>query len=271
MKRTVTLALILALALFVTGCQRKVQVVSGVRVTCTYGEVISDTVTTMTVPARDAGNYRVVNEIRLCDRHARMEDAYARAQRALAARDFRAAEKDLASIVAVDPTYRQAAAQLDAIKKGKKPKPDKTQYETGSSGSANPGAGPSPAELTRWIPASLAGWRALKESADPLSASREYLPEQSASVRRAVVYVEQFRSAAEAKTAIDRQVKASYAEDAKNLTVSGHKAYFGTDGHEFAVLAFTDGPVMVAVEMTAYTGSPKELRDALSDFVKLLP
>ena len=86
MKRALTLALVLVLALSLTpltACSRKVEVKSGKRVVCTYGEIVSDSVRTLQVPAADAGKYTVTTETVTCDRHKRAEALYAAAQKAL--------------------------------------------------------------------------------------------------------------------------------------------------------------------------------------------
>jgi hypothetical protein len=127
------------------------------------------------------------------------------------------------------------------------------------------------ASLLKWAPDSLDGYKAAKPVLDPLNIAREYVP-SGGRVASFVIVAEQSRTAAAAQQALSSQVKQRYPSDADAITVNGHKAYFGTDGRRYAVLGFSDGPVMVALEMTVSSGdSPKSLKSALVDAAKQLP
>ena len=85
-----------------------------------------------------------------------------------------------------------------------------------------------------------------------------------------VIVAEQFRNADAAKLAFQHQVKQSYTKDVETLKINGHDAYFGTDGKRFAAIGFTDGAVLVALEITA-AKSPQTLRALAEQVAKQLP
>lgn len=278
MKRISTLLAILALvfAVSATGCQRKVDVQTGTRVVCTNGEVVSEDVKTIAAPSGEAANYRIKTQVITCDTHSGLTKLYDEAQAALKAGDLKTAEAKLTQVVASNATYRQAQTQLDEIKAGKKPTPDTGGTDTGGGTTTPPKPSTAPTStasgaLTSWIPDALSGWTAQKPTVDLLSASREYLPSGGSRAVNLVIAAEQYSSATDAKAALDRQVKRVYTKNAAMLTVNGHSAYFGTDGTRFAVLAFTAGPIMVALEADAKSGAPKDLRATLESAAKQLP
>lgn len=286
MRRFSAVVLVMALALAglgAQGCQRTVKVRSGVRVMCTEGHVISDSIKTIEVPAAKAGDYTVVNETRTCDKHSKLADLYAAAQEAITKGDLKSASEKLKQVVAEEPTYRKAKTQLDTIVAGKTPTPD-----TGTPGTNNNGGGttppppntPDPATnptetttgaLTIWIPGTLSGWTAKGPSVDPLTVARQYLPSGGSKAVSLVIVAEQYSTETAAKAGLATKVKQAYAKDAATFTINGHSAYFGTDGRRFGVLGFTAGPVMVALEADGKSDTPKELRGLLEDAAKQLP
>jgi hypothetical protein len=276
----VTVALIVALAIggvSTAGCQRKVEVKSGTITMCTAGEVISNDVKTIKVPANKAGTYRVRTIVTTCDKHAKAATLYAEAQAALSAGDTKLAAVKLAAVVALDPTYRKAKEQADAIAKGGKPASDTSPAPSTPTTGAVPVTPSKPGETTetvgglgKWAPDSITGFVAAKPLSDALSISREYIPSGASPTQGLVIVAEQFRTAADAKGALEHQVKQSYTQDVASLKINGHDAYFGTDGRRFAAIGFTDGAVMVALELTA-AKSPQNLRTLAEQVAKQLP
>jgi len=275
LKASLVAALVLSLGL-VTGCQPKVQVKTGTRVVCTEGHVISQKVKTVEVPADEIASYRVKTVVRTCEMHAGVAAIYQDAQKAIATGDLKAAQDKLSQVVAADPAYRKAKAQLADIEAKKKPsvdtddtsKPveDTTTKKPGDGDTATPAA-----SLLRWAPDTIDGFTATKPIIDPLNIAREYSA-ASGRVASFVIVAEQGKTPAGAQQALSYQVKQKYASDKDSITVNGHKAYFGTDGTRYAILGFTDGSVMVALEMTGKPGdSPKSLKSALVDAAKQLP
>jgi hypothetical protein len=283
MKRFSSFALVFALligASTLQACQRTVQVRTGTKVICTNGEVVSDSIRTIRVPAKDAGNYSVKTETITCDKHRQLAELYSGAQKAITANDLKTATEKLKRVVALDPTYRKAKEQLDTISKGKVPVPDTgaqpNQPGTGG-GSVTPSATPPSADatptgaLSLWIPAALEGWTARGAAVDPLSVTRQYLPKGTSRAYSLVIYAEQFGSSADAKSALTVKIKQPYPKDAATLTINGHQGYFGTDGRRFAALGFTAGPVMVALEADSKSDTPSDCRDLLEAAAKQLP
>lgn len=279
MKRLVTTLLFLALAFAVVasaGCQKKIEVQTGTRTVCTYGESISQDVRTIKVPADKAGDYRVITVTKTCDRHRKLEALYGAAQLDLAKNDLAAAKSKLTQVVAGDPNFSHARSQLDQLNAGKKPAVDtgkpggsKPATSTPVPGGTNP-SGPIEA-LLKWAPDSVSGFTASKPVLDAVSLSRQYEPGSSSSVVSMVIAAEQFRNPSAASTSFGSQVKGRYPRNASTLSVNGHAVYFGTDGRRFAVLGFTQGAVLVVVEMAGEQGGQAGLKDDLIRIAKQLP
>jgi hypothetical protein len=273
-------ALVLAILLAgvsASGCQRKVEVQSGTRTICTAGEVVSDDVKTIKVPANKAGAYSVRTVIVTCEKHTKVAKLYAEAQDALAVGDTKLAATKLAQVLAIDSGYRKAKEQADQIAKGGKPAPDTSSTPSTGTTTTVPVTPPKPGETTetvgalgKWVPDTIDGFVAAKPLSDPLSVSREYTPSGASPAVSAVIVAEQFRTAAGARSALDQQVRRTHPHNAVTMKVNGHDAYFGTDGTRFAALGFTDGAVLVAVGLTA-DKSPQNLRTLAEQIAKQLP
>jgi len=262
-----------------SGCQKKVDVQTGTRTVCAYGEVVSTDVKTISVPADKVRAYRVVTKTVTCDRHGKLEALYAAAQSDIVKGDLTAAKAKLTQIIAIDSAFRQAQEQLSAIAAGKKPKSDAAGggTSTGSkptSSTATPGddkpTGPA-LSMLRWAPDKLTGFTAGTPGVDAMVVSRQYAPQSGSNVVSLVIVVEQFRSPEYAKAAFDTLVKGGYSRDAAQLTINGHNVYYGTDGRGYAVASFTDGAVLVQAEMASKPGAQATLKDPLIAVLKQLP
>ncbi|PKQ15455.1 MAG: hypothetical protein CVT67_09555 [Actinobacteria bacterium HGW-Actinobacteria-7] len=281
MRRLISATTVLALALVLfggAGCAPQVEVRTGTKVVCTYGEVISDGIHTVKVPAQDAGKYKVRTITRLCPRHAQLESLYQAAQQALAAGDMAAAKKALEQVVAIDPAFAKAAAQLDTIAGGGKPAPD-TSSPGGSAATTSTPDKPgdadtgSPAEsLLVWAPDKISGFTASRPTVDPLTIARQYVPASGSDAVSFVIAVEQFPSAKLANSGLTAQVKRVYSRDSDTFKLNGHDVYFGTDGQRYGALGFVDGAVMVVLEMSGKSGEPPSgLKSALKAAANQLP
>jgi len=296
MKRLMTLALaaVLVVAVFsASGCQKKVEVKTGTRVVCTYGHVISDNTKVVSVPAKDVAKYRARTVTRICEQHAKLEALYKQAQAAVKAGDISAAKKALAAVVAIDKAYGKAQDQLDQIVAGKKPKSDQNPPSASNPGTSTPAGGGSAAPggsggtptpetpggntsgpidgLRRWTPDTLAGYAASKPTVDALTIARQYIPADSSNALTLVIVTEQYRTADDAKIGLARQLTSRYTKDRDTVTINGHSMTYGTDGKRFAALGFTEGAVMVAMEMSVKSGSPSSLKTPILDVAKQLP
>lgn len=261
----IVLALLTAGAL--TGCARTVRVETGEIVTCTYGEVVTNTVRVVEVPADKAAAYHVISKTVTCDRHKHLEDLYAQAQAAILASDLEAAKAKLAEVVKGDATFRRAQAQLDALKAGKTPVPD-----AGSSGGPNNGGTGGPggqqpvgpiANLSDRLPDTLPGYKASPIIADVFTLSREYVPGDDAPTDSLVIVVEQYKNATAAKSAISAEVTSRYRDDVSTVKVAGRSLRFGTDGKRFATIVWYEGGVLVALEASSSTRKPANLKSHL--------
>jgi hypothetical protein len=281
MKRVFNLglaALLMFAVLVVTpACQRTVEVQTGTRTVDSQGHVISEDIRTVRVPADKASAYRVVTIKQPASNADTFASLYAEAQKAIEGGNLKLAETKLTELLGLTADYQMAKSQLDAIKKGQKvsadPKATKPGTTTSPGGTSDaPGQ---PVEvagsLLQWVPDTLSGFTAAKTSADALSVSREYKPGSGNAAASLVIIAEQFRTAADAKSALAIQAKRPYPKNAATSKVHGHDVYFGTDGKRFAVMGFTSGAVMVAVEASPESGSPSGLSAALAKVVSQLP
>lgn len=273
------IALLVSLGLVLGGCQRSVEVESGLTVTCTYGHEISDDVKTIKVPAKNASAYRVRMETRTCDRHLALEALYSEAQVALAAGDTMLAETRLAQIVADEPTFRKAAQQREAIKRGEKPAPDDSSVTPTptppTASDPKPGDGDTSGPigaLEKYVPAALEGYTAQRASTDALVMSRNYVPDGSSQAVLFVIQAEQFRTAAEAKAALVDAMRFATSKSASSQDINGHEVKLGDNGRDSSFAGFTDGSILVSMEMAAKSGvDPSKLKSSVVDAVRALP
>lgn len=279
MKRRIVLAAVitsLLLSVGLTACGPKtVRVETGVRTVCTYGEVLTDTVKAIEVPANKAGDYGITSKTVTCSLHLRLEKLYAEAQAAIAAGDLDTAKAKLAEIVKSDAAFRQAQKQLDAISAGKTPAEDKEATSTptpGTNTGGNPGEGgnqpePEPigpvASLKTWVPDRLTGYTATPLLSDVFSLTREYVPSASSPAASLVIVVEEYGKAKFAQSAVTKMIGASYSEDAANATIEGRKVRFGTDGSRFATAAWSEGSLLIVIEGSSASRQPEKLKSHL--------
>jgi hypothetical protein len=286
MRRNLALiAAMVMVGLVGTGCQRSVEVQTGATVTCTYGHQISDDVKTVKVPAKSASAYRVRKETRTCERHLALEALYAEAQTALAAGDTKLADEKLAQVVKDDPKFGRATQQRAAIARGEKPAPDTSTSPPANAApspddpaavdDAKPGDGDTSGPigaLEKYVPATLAGYTGQRAGADALVISRNYVPEGDSQAVLLVIQAEQFRTAAEAKSALEGVMRFVTARSESSQQISGHAVKLGDNGRDSSFAAFTDGSILVSMEIAAKSGvDPSKLKDDLVDVIKALP
>ena len=268
------LALLAALAL-APGCQRMVDVQNGTRTVDSQGRVISENIHTVRVAADKAGAYRVTTIVLDRATESRLAGLYAQAQAAISSGDLELAQTKLTEIILVSPNYREAKQQSDAIKTGHKVVPDTSSEAKPAPKPGAPAPSAPPTEtssaLESWTPETLTGFVAGKPAVDPLSVSREYTPGSDSPAKSLVIVAEQYRTSADAKSALEVNLKQRYPKNASSSTVHGHAVYFGTDGTRFAVMGFTSGAVMVALETQPDSGSPSAMKATLEKVLSQLP
>lgn len=263
--KPLALLLVLVLSPPTVGCKTKmVEVESGMQVICTYGEIVSEDLETLLVPESEAGEHSVETSVVTCPLHLKLEALYARAQEDIAKGDLDAARAKLAEVVAGDPRYRNARDQLDAIDSGDQP-PSAGGGGGGAPPSKTPTAQPSgPAvNLLRYVPDTLAGYSAQAVIADVLSLSRVYLPASGGDVAQLVIAAEQYKDAAQATSKL-AALKTSYPSDSSTSKVAGKDAYFGTNNRGHAIVAVTDGAILVVLEMYSKSGKAASLKGSLT-------
>jgi hypothetical protein len=274
---------LLSAGVLLAGCSRTVRVETGERIVCTYGEVVTDTIRTVEVPAAEAADYKVIRETITCDRHKRLEALYAAGQAAILAGDLTTARENLAEVVKTEPQFRNAQQQIDAIDAGQKPVVDTSAPKAPASGatSSTPGGttpgGPtdSPgkepvgpvASLSSFVPDTLPGYKSTPIIADVFALTRDYVPNAGGPTDALVVVVEQYKDATSAQNAIKNDLGRSYATSASTFTVSGRSVYFGTDAHRFAIVAWNEQGIVVVIEGSSRTGKPEALKSHLTSLV----
>lgn len=278
MRRIALMVMVAVLAAFaLAGCQRMIEVESGTRVSCTYGHEISDDVGFVKVSAKDASAYRVKAETTTCDRHLALEKLYEEAQVAIEAGEFEAAAKILAGINADDPAFRRANEQADAIAAGKKPASDRTTSRPAAPAAPKPDAGAGDTSgpvgsLLKFVPDPLEGYSAQRPSTDAFSISRNYTPSTAGNVRLLVIYAEQTRTAADAKRILDSTMAKATEDSHSTEQIKGRTVRFGDDGRSSTFAGFTDGSIVVALEMVASRGvDPSKNRSNAVNVMKALP
>jgi hypothetical protein len=276
MRRTPQLvaASIVLVAAVLAGCGPKlVEVKTGEKVVCTYGETLSSTVKTIEVPADKAAGYKVSVKTILCDRHRKLEILYGHAQDQIKAGKLDEARASLTQVLAGDPAFRQALAQLNAINAGKKPTADTTfvpgaTVSTGGGAPAGGGTDQVPVgpidSLKPFVPDTLPGYTASAPVVDVYTISREYVPTAAGRIAGLVISVEQYKTAESAAAAVTVGVKRDYPVKPSTVSVKSLKGYFGTDGRGFAVVEFNDGAVVVVVEGQASSGDAAALSGDLT-------
>lgn len=257
------------------GCQRTVEVETGVRVECPYGHTDTSDVQTIEVPAKVASAYRVTTEKRVCDRHQRLEALYNEAQAALVAGDLNSAKAKLTQIAEDERTFRSTADQLAAIGRGEAPKPDTGGTpSTPTTKTPNPGGSDTNSpigSLKSFVPDTLDGFTGRPVLTEPLSITREYDPPSGTKAVLLTVVAEQFRTAAEADRALNDHM-ARYPKSVSTRQDGSRVLRFGSDGRRFVSAAFTDGAVLVILELAADQGTdPVRLKDTVLDAAVALP
>jgi hypothetical protein len=236
---------------------------------CTYGEVVSDSVRAIDVPADKASAYTVVTKTVTCAFHAHLEDLYAQAQAEIAAGQLAAAKTKLTEVVKADASFKKAQAQLDAIAAGKTPPSDTgastPKPATGGDSGAVP-VGPV-ANLSDWVPSTLTGYTSTPIVADVFTLTREYDPKPGGPTDGLVIVVEQYKDGTAAGKAIARSVAFDYPVSPSTTQVKGRAVRFGTDGRRFATVAWSEGGVLIVIEGSSPSHKPADLKSHLLSLV----
>lgn len=270
MKKTLmlvlTVALILAMATTLAGCQRKVKVLTGEMVICTAGEILEDNTEEVEVPEDEVEQYGVTTKVITCDEHSDLGTLYGEAQEAIAIGDLVVARERLNTILQRDPNYRKAKEQLDAIDAGRSPEADPGDETADNEDPATTPDEPDAQEptgpvvsLTKYVPDSISGYVAQAVLADAASLSRMYLPTAD-SADQLVIEVEQRVNDAAAVTA-QKEIVGGYPNSQSTKTINGRSVMVGVYG-KYAIAVFTDGALTVSVEIHGTGASGTSVMDA---------
>jgi hypothetical protein len=230
---------LLSAGVLLAGCSRTVRVETGERIVCTYGEVVTDTIRTVEVPAAEAADYKVIRETITCDRHKRLEALYAAGQAAILAGDLTTARENLAEVVKTEPQFRNAQQQIDAIDAGQKPVVDTSAPKAPASGATSS----TPGGTTPGGPTDSPG----KEPVGPVASLSSFVPDTLPGYKSTPIIAD--------------------ATSASTFTVSGRSVYFGTDAHRFAIVAWNEQGIVVVIEGSSRTGKPEALKSHLTSLV----
>lgn len=275
MRRVLLAITVVMLAFTAAGCQRMVEVQTGVKVDCPYGHVDESDIQTIKVASRVASGYRVTTEKRVCDRHAALEKLYEEAQAALRAGDLKSAQAKLEQVEKQEEGFRKSADQLSALKEGKAPTPD-------GGGTPNTPAAPDPkpgegdtsspvGSLKGFVPDTLEGFTARSVITDPLVITRQYDPTRSSEIVLLTIVAEQFRTKSEANGALSTHMS-RYPRGAQSVSDGDRSIRYGSDGRRFVTASFTEGAVLVILELGVEPGSdPARQKDTIIDAAKALP
>jgi hypothetical protein len=224
-------ALLLPAALLLSGCRSTVTVKTGMRVVCTNGEVVSEDVRQIEVPAEEAGAYTVRTETVTCEAHGRQPKP--------SAGERIPADKD------VSDTATPAAPGQEPL-------------------------GPM-ANLRDFVRDDIPGHTARPLVSDELVLTRAYVPIGRTTHDRLVIRVERYRDSVAARERIETFVKAGHASEGVDFASgeAGLAGYFGIDGED-AILALDNAGVLLTFEMHATNARAGTLRPALEDIAGIV-
>lgn len=263
--------LLLAVPLVIIMFGEKVQVRTGTKIICTYGEVLKDSTRREWAFKWQADRYHVTYRRMLCQRHRTAEQLYARALKAVKSKDLRTAKDIFGEVAAIDPAFKDVGKQLQKL--GVTPPPaDGGSNSSNSSGgsSTKPGTSNKPGSgstnpsgpLVSQLPKTISGYRLTNDWGGDLGAGQTWVPTAKKDIQMLTIALEQTGSDAGATSRI-KMYKRSYSENARNLTIDGRPTYFGTDGRAFAVLLWHRGGVVYEMEVQT-EGKPADARSPLS-------
>lgn len=300
--RVMLVSFLLGALVVAPGCSKKmVTVETGEIVLCTEGEIISNTVEEIEVPADEVGDHGVTTRVETCDLHLKLQALYDDAQDLIRAGDLEGAKKKLAEIEGLSPGYRNVAAQLEGIEDGTIVADSGGSSTGGGTGGTtdgdtdgaadgdadgnaddDPGGNEPPGDtpgddnptgpimnLIAYVPDTLPGFVGQSLITDPFVLTRNYLPTSSGDIDALVIVVEQFKDASAAQAAIDESIAPSYPTAGSTVTVAGAKAYFGAN-QSVGIVAFTNGAVMIAVEGATMDGKGSDLKDSLLEICEVI-
>lgn len=227
------------------------RVKTGSRLLCKYDHVIKENISWSRVPRWATKDYGIRVTTTTCSEHKRLEKLREQALEALKKGDTAGAKKLFQEIKAEDPVFLDVNTQLDRI--------DEAQ-NTGTPGTPGTPGVPAPdIDLVSLLPASLSGFSAGKIDQGEGYAGRSYRPDDTERMQSFLATVHNGGTLSGAEQFINRVDKVGFPQDARNTTVNGYAAYFGTDGVTYATLAWAKGVIVYELQAHASAGNPADL------------
>lgn len=256
-RRVKIVAIIAAICVLVpaAGVAAFTRVKTGTRVVCKYKHTIREDITTAIVPRWKAADYGIRTTTITCSKHKRLEKLRAEAMAALKKGDTATAKKLFQEIKRIDPTFADVNTQLDRI--------DAIIGSPVSPGTPATPANPPAVDLKTLLPASLGGFKTGEIDAGEGYASRNYRPDSQATMQSLQATVHAAGTQNGAEQFITRVDRAVFTKNAKETTVNGYSAYFGTDGVTYATLAWAKGAIVYELQAHSTAGNPAGLENEL--------
>ena len=272
----------------------------GTRVVCRYGHVISDNTRTIRVPWFLTDRFKVDEDRSVCSRHERAEKLYAKAQRQIVEKSLPEAKKTLEEVTQLDSNFKKTKSQISAISQvtssddgGSSGESGGSSGETGNSNGASgsdsgtgggetssggessdggaSGGGQSqvqidlPALLPQGdIPGYVRG--ALLTNRNSVQLDYKPTPGTQTRIRSLLLTVRLMDSPDAVNNFIENTSKKAWPNDAKDPSVKGSTAYFGTNIYGYASLNWPYSILVYEVNMLSTKATPLDLYD---DIVKI--
>lgn len=262
-------------ALLLSSCGRtsEVDVQTGMKTICVYGETLDDTVRTIKVPEPQAKKYRVITKRVLCDKHRLAQKYYEQGQALAKQGKYPEALKAFKKAAEYDPDFKDVTAWIaSGGKSGDSSAASNGSSNSNGSGSGSSSSGVSTAAWLSWFPGTDAEYTASTVAKDPLrdaqTAQRNYMPKpaRSRTVAALVITLYKYRTAAKAKAFVARTSRNGFPFNSKTMS-SFHNAYFGTRGPN-ATLAWVVKDVVVEMVMQSTENKPATLSNHMLQVAK---
>jgi len=190
----------------------------------------------------------------------RSQSMYDDALAELASGDATAAAQLLTRAIELDPNNKAAAKKLAELDTAEPTQPTPVEPTGTVKPPADPNAGyTSPvADLATLLPKAATGYdmsQPLVTGTDAQITGEGVRSGPMPGVRTATFFVHDMGSTEAAESFVDNQTHTAFPSNAADVTVNGLKAYFGTDGDQIAVIAYSRGRFAFEVILAARPGT----------------
>ncbi len=241
----------------------------GSKTVCKYdGKVLKDNTKKIVVFRWNANKYGILINESVCEKHKKLEEMYSKAQDALAEGDTENARKFFETIKRIDPDFKDINTQIARL--DEEERKNATNSGTPGDGSNPGGTDPPPPPEEINIIEILEGISISSYTGGPIedvvtSANRLYQIRGHERVKSLLITLHLTSGQGASETFIDNVHKVAFPDNPQTTTVNGYTAYFGTDGHTYAVLSWAENRVVYELIMHSLTGSPFDVYDDILD------